>query len=659
LHNARAARHLDTRRSARLRLRLRLGRRAALGLSASWIAGWLALGIAAPAIAEERVAGERAAVAACSPTLPESHMLCMEVVHRAGRETYARILRRYDAHLASDPGDVRAAAERCRLIEAAAYDEYNTFDVPPGAADDCAQQLAERFPEAIEVWLLRADRAYGEAAADLIDELLARGGDTLAEADRVALLRRAARALEVHRAPTTAEERTRSARAGRYAAQADALAPSTEMARLHAQSLRETNPAEAVRILERTLAAGASPEEQGQIGQLLLGLEQYALALATLDALPEVERPYVDPLLIARAHEASGRIAQAREAFDRAASQSWRAREVARERFRLELRRGTAEQARASYEALRDLGWAADPFVRHRLDLLLAHPWLPLTLRDAGGVAALCGLLVALSLVAACLVMPFHYFGLWRGRASRTDFEGAVRFGLQHVFFVVTAILAFDVVLTYLINYPEIEAWFDDSGTSYVSPRPAMALHALLGSIATGVAVLALLRPRDVAALRGSWGIARAGLAGAGCYSVVLAVGVLNLALVRGVAEPATLWAGSFTTHDVVLAVLSEYGAAAFAWVVMIAAPLFEELWFREIWLRALSRYLRFGFANLTQASIFAALHMEPERFLVLLAVGLLAGELRRRSGGLVAPIALHATNNVVAGLLLANGVAA
>lgn len=78
----------------------------------------------------------------------------------------------------------------------------------------------------------------------------------------------------------------------------------------------------------------------------------------------------------------------------------------------------------------------------------------------------------------------------------------------------------------------------------------------------------------------------------------------------------------------------------------MRAEPLVEEVLFRGVLLTGLARHISFGWANVIQATLFATLHLTPALLPFFLLMGLMGGELMRRSGGLFVPILTHALNN-------------
>lgn len=89
---------------------------------------------------------------------------------------------------------------------------------------------------------------------------------------------------------------------------------------------------------------------------------------------------------------------------------------------------------------------------------------------------------------------------------------------------------------------------------------------------------------------------------------------------------------------------------AVLATVVAVAvAPVCEELFCRGLLLNTLRDWTPVPVALVLQAVVFSALHLSVDAFVPLLAFGLAAGILRLRTGTLLVPMALHATNNVLA----------
>lgn len=95
-----------------------------------------------------------------------------------------------------------------------------------------------------------------------------------------------------------------------------------------------------------------------------------------------------------------------------------------------------------------------------------------------------------------------------------------------------------------------------------------------------------------------------------------------------------------------------------FALLVMVGAPIVEELFFRGLFYGA----VRKAGANpvwtiLITAVVFAAFHIEPVRFLVLLPTGLVLGWVRWKTGSTAASMVTHGLVNAPGAILLLLGV--
>lgn len=99
---------------------------------------------------------------------------------------------------------------------------------------------------------------------------------------------------------------------------------------------------------------------------------------------------------------------------------------------------------------------------------------------------------------------------------------------------------------------------------------------------------------------------------------------------------------------------LSAYATAKPVWMlwvaIVIAAPLFEEAFFRGFLLKGFeSSFLRPVGAVLVTATLWAAIHIQYElpEIASIFVLGLLLGAARLRTGSLAVPVAMHATSNL------------
>jgi uncharacterized protein len=103
---------------------------------------------------------------------------------------------------------------------------------------------------------------------------------------------------------------------------------------------------------------------------------------------------------------------------------------------------------------------------------------------------------------------------------------------------------------------------------------------------------------------------------------------------------------------------LSALAGVAIALVVVLLAPVAEEIFFRAFFYRALRTRLRVRSASVITGGVFASVHLqyyaEPALLLVIAAFGIGQCLLYERTGSLFAVIATHAAFNMVASLEIA-----
>jgi hypothetical protein len=100
----------------------------------------------------------------------------------------------------------------------------------------------------------------------------------------------------------------------------------------------------------------------------------------------------------------------------------------------------------------------------------------------------------------------------------------------------------------------------------------------------------------------------------------------------------------------------SPTGWVVFALIVVVAAPLVEELFYRGLVLRSLTKS---GLPNwvvvVLSAALFAAMHLQALQFAGLFAFGVVLAVLALRTGRLAAPIVAHMAFNAVTVVVLWN----
>jgi membrane protease YdiL (CAAX protease family) len=142
---------------------------------------------------------------------------------------------------------------------------------------------------------------------------------------------------------------------------------------------------------------------------------------------------------------------------------------------------------------------------------------------------------------------------------------------------------------------------------------------------------------------------------------VGLGLGTLMQLLVLPVMYAPLLWLLGQTSDDLSAPAraLSSKAEGAVGWIVLVlivvvGAPVVEELFYRGLFLRALrKRGMADWWAAVVSAAVFAAMHLQPLQFLGLFALGLLLAYLANRTGRLGPSICTHAAFNATSVVLL------
>jgi membrane protease YdiL (CAAX protease family) len=101
----------------------------------------------------------------------------------------------------------------------------------------------------------------------------------------------------------------------------------------------------------------------------------------------------------------------------------------------------------------------------------------------------------------------------------------------------------------------------------------------------------------------------------------------------------------------------SRFSLTVFALIVMVGAPIVEELFFRGLFFASLRKAgVNSLLTIVITAVVFAGFHFEPTRFFVLLPTGLLLGWVRAKTGSTGASMVAHGLVNAPGAILLLVG---
>lgn len=567
------------------------------------------------------------------------------------RAAFEAALEKYDEELAAFPYDPVGYADKCRFIAAFidSREYFDWFDEAIAREEECRASLRARFPGHPEVELLDLEQLYDyQAVVETGEALLAQARYPLWTNGQIARLDTL---LAIAKSDTGDAET-----AAQYALRALALDERSDVRLIAATGLHERGDTDqAIEVL----TAPFDGHIEGD-GWYLLNKMQLLAELGARDAMLEVHgtmqehAQYYDHVAVARLLREHGLYGLARDELELASEVNTYTTDDERERFRLEYEVGSPAAALAAYDALRDFGWSEDPIGINRFALVLRDPTLPWRPRELLGLAGAAAVFAGLALFAALPVSLVHYRGLAR-RARSGESYPVDGFTLRHAWLALFASGLASVVALYSagpmsVALDPLHGWAGDASAAQ-SARFAVVetFLTLLFLLPLGWLMVKLDRNHWTS----QWSLTKSLILGVVFgYTFRLPLLIGWLASPDGVSALVSedlLW-------QLLAAVREHYGVITALWMIALVAPVVEELIFRGVLLRAFSSHVSFWWANALQAALFAVLHLNLPGTPMLFAIGFVCGVLARRSGGLLAPIALHATFNLIAGLVVLLG---
>jgi membrane protease YdiL (CAAX protease family) len=571
----------------------------------------------------------------------------MKEIDAASRAAFDAALAEYDRQIEQNPHDILDRLQRCRFMDQfiANYEYAGFVDDVTKEAEQCRAKLVEEHAEHPEVALWELGHTFGDQLLSEGAELqrhTATGTWTAGQSARLYTM--------LARAADLSDKRDLALQ---YALRALDLDETADVRLIAATHLIASNDkARALEILTAPVH-GDQPQEGWSVAkkmQLLAQLGAYEQAIALHSQLRDLIG--YDHTEVARALRVAGANDLARQelklAVDGAGQYST---DDERELFRFELELGSAEQALTAYDEWRNSGWMEDPLGINRFALFLRAPLLPWQPRDVMGLFGFLGALCAIALVCAVPIAGVHYRGLAvRARSGQPyPTEG---WRLRHAWIALCCLGSASLFALYSAGSIDVTA-SNVGGWAIDATNEQLSRVTLIESLLT----IGLLLPFGVvaAARQPLWGEMQWSVAKSCIVALSLALAFRLPLLLAWTARPDSmqqvalddaLWQMIGTVRD-------QYGLVAALWVVAVTAPVVEEFVFRGVLLRSFAAHLHPGWANVVQAALFSAMHMNLKAAVLLFIFGLVLGALARRSGSLLAPMIMHAAFNLIAALIL------
>ena len=578
------------------------------------------------------------------------HEVFIEKIRHSNDNIYQECIKEYNTYLGEFPDDIAVLIEKCKFIQLAQYDAENEYNPNQQEFDSCTADLAKRFTSNPKVLLFQTTYSWSEQ----LEEVFEKANKSIEEnrelwsKEDLALMYKSMSEHYYNDSDYTS--------ALKYIAKAisndEAYKSSIDYASILIELDRKM---EAIEVL--TANMDSSAWELSRKAELFLKIKAYPQALATYDRLREVDSTYVDNAELASTFEGIGQYDLARKCLVSDTSVFWQKEEALHALFIHDLKFQDGAQCAASYNAFRDLGYLYDPLGFYRLKLFFSHPLESWRFRDVLAILALILVLVLFIIAPYILILPVYFAGYRFSRvANKNPFD--TPWGLKMFWLVCTGYLFASLFSCFGAPETLISIFNSELGDLELT-EGQMGLQSLLFMVIMAVfGFAALYKVKYNVLLSTRWSVGNSIWTGIWLFvvykivtGVYIQIGVKSFGI--SFDEVASIQNILLASREIIEAIIATYGKGASFLLIGLIVPFYEEVIFRGVILSSCQRYINFNLANVFQAVLFSLVHQSLFLFPVFFIFGMMAGILRKRSGGLLSGMVLHSANNILVMLIL------
>jgi len=579
--------------------------------------------------------------------LNDHHHFLNQLVN-AKDSLYQEILARFDSHILSNPKDVKAQLEKCKVIEKAYYDSYEDYNPNYDQAKACASEVVERFPENPEALLYQTEFVYGDSLIAALENLreLAEQNEDIWKDHSWKVYKRLAEEYQYK------EDHEKSAKFGELAVTRN---DTLDMSLLLAKAYKNLDfKIKAVDVLLNHLDSTDQPYFLNQKGKLLLELGVPDKAMEAFRMSGKKDSDAEDAGALAQAMIDNGLWAEARPYLLKASSSNYWNHDGLQKLMEYDLKYSSGDSSHASYSRYVSANFWNDPVGIYRIRLTWKSPSSGWSLQDVGRILLLFALVIVIFLIPYLWVLPIHYYGTWQRQRGKIFPDSTFQWGLRHFWLICSLWLFCDIAAFIIFDYNGFISMFNDSIGVAQEIEPVSkheASFTLFFFISTLIFTMAFLKNEDIvnfipkmkasiSSIGTGIGLAFVLKIGLGIYAAILNTAGLSLAESSSVTASIT---------ESIISINKFYNPYLGFLLVVVLVPFYEEILFRGIFLSACERNMRFVYANILQSVVFALVHQSLMLFVFYFAFGMIAGYYRQKSQGLIISTSMHMMNNLIA----------
>ena len=576
------------------------------------------------------------------------HELFLKEMEYSSDNVYNKCLKKFDDYLSRFPNDVSVLIEKCKFIQNAQYDDYEDYNPNQNAFDSCVSYLVKKFPDDPEVLIFQTTYLWGDELKNVLDNAeksIRQNPLAWSKKNQCKIYGEIAEQFYWDKEYQSAYN---------YILKAINQDKNIEVTIQYARILIELNrKKEALKILLSIEDTTRITWQLNQKADLFIKLEAYSEALEIYNLIDEIDSTFNNNLELANTLEGVGEYDFARSYLVADTNQEWNKEASLRNLLIHDIKYQNGTKCIQTYDEYRDLGYLMDPLGIYRLKIFILHPFQSWKFRDSISILSFSFFLIILILIPSVWILPVYFIGHKWGLVKINNSYKTL-WGLKAFWFVSAGYL----IASFISMFVKPEILYSIVNSSIYSTELNTAEKgsiALIFIIVFGAFGFAALYKKNIAILLSCfWSIRKSILAG---------IGILILfRLIIGIYIKIGVYSFNLSLDDIALipnyflsfkqdieSIITNYGKLVGFIIICLFAPIYEEIVFRGVIYEACLRYINFISAIIIQAFLFALIHFNLFLFPVFFFFGIIAGNLRRRSGGLLAGIVFHSLNNALA----------
>ncbi len=578
-----------------------------------------------------------------------NHKDYLNILGHSKDSLYSKILGQYKVYIDQHGADYKVQIERCKFIEKAYYDYSEEYNPKYEEAEQCINELVQRFPNIPEVLVYRSEGIYGDSSIRFLKKLEKK----IHEQPEIW----SGYSWKVYESLAQQYNGDSNRLAIRYGERAISANDTLDLSLFLARLYKATDQNEkAIEILSSKTDSTEQSWVLNQKGKLYLELGAADKAIEVFRLAQKDTSGWQDSGSLAQALIDNGLFAEARNYLVKEIDRNtWNNVTARYKLLDYDLKYGVADSAKASYQKYVEENFWNDPLGIARLRLFAKAPLAAVSFFDLLRFFVFWLIILLLLLVPYLWILPLHFIGLYL-KNRRGEIEPATeefKWGLRHLWVAFSLYFIITFLVTAFFNYPNIISIFNDSfqedNTQPISELTAkVTLYFFIG---LAIGTFAFIKLDDIKSI-GSTIKQQSHSIGIGiglAFLMRFGLGIYLLIIQRlgwhDLGETLTI----MSINDDILSINQFYNPfIGFLFVVLIV-PFYEEVLFRGVFLSSVQKHINFWVANILQSIVFALAHQNLKLFIFYFVFGFVAGHYCYRTKSLVTGVSIHVTNNLIA----------